>query len=225
MPFNSRGDAKSSRDWPPARFGILRASRWPDDAPERPLVNDPRIEFEALAAPHMPALYRMARRLARQPEDAADVLQEALLRAFRTFRNFQRGTNAKAWLLTVLYSVFVNHYRRSRRDPEFIDPVDLEARFAALVDPPDEPATLTAVREAMAPEVEAALGALPVAFRTAVLLVDVEELTYEEAAATVGCPVGTLRSRLFRGRQALVVALAEYARRLGYPAADRQEGP
>lgn len=190
----------------------------------RPPVNDARIAFEAIAVPHMAAVHRTARRLAGRPEDAADLLQETYLRAFRTFTNFERGTNAKAWLLTILYSVFVNRYRRARMEPELTDPADLDARFAARVAPPADESSLAALRSAMAPEVEAALRELPDAFRMAVLLVDVEELTYEEAAAIVGCPVGTVRSRLFRGRKALVLALGEYARGRGYAAENRQTG-
>lgn len=178
---------------------------------------DVRLEFEQLALPHMAALHRTARRLARRPEDAADLLQETFLRAFRTFGNFRRGTNAKAWLFTILYSVFVNRYHRSRLEPEATDPADLDTRFAAIVDPPADE-VIDALRGAWAPDVDVALAALPESFRTAVLLVDVGELSYEEAAAAASCPVGTLRSRLFRGRKALVVALADYARRRGYGA-------
>lgn len=179
-------------------------------------AQDARAEFESIAVPHMAAVHRSARRLARRPEDAADLLQETYLRAFRTFANFRRGTNAKAWLFTILYSVFVNRYHRSKHEPEPTDPSDLDQRFAAVVNAPLVTETLAALRSTLATEVEAALHQLPESFRAAVLMVDVEELTYEEAAAAAGCPVGTLRSRLFRGRKALVVALAEYARRQGY---------
>lgn len=179
---------------------------------------DVRDEFEAIAVPHLAALHRTARRLARHEADAADLLQETFLRAFRTFGNFRRGTNAKAWLFTILYSVFVNRYHRSRLEPESADPSDLDARFAAVVEPAVGALTIEALRSAMAPEVDAALRSLAEPFRAAVLLVDVEELSYEEAAAAAGCPVGTLRSRLFRGRKALVVALADYARRQGFAA-------
>jgi RNA polymerase sigma-70 factor (ECF subfamily) len=176
---------------------------------------DTRLAFEQAALPHMAALHRTARRLARQPEDAADLLQETFLRAFRTFGNFRPGSNARAWLFTILHSVFVNRYHRAQLEPEAVDPGDLDARFAAVVSPPHD-AVVEAMRNAMPPEVDAALRTLPEAFREVVLLVDVEELTYEEAALAVGCPVGTLRSRLFRGRKALVVALADYARRQGF---------
>lgn len=184
--------------------------------------DDERAAFEAIAVPHMAAVYRTARRLVRGADDAADLLQETYLRAFRTFANFERGTNAKAWLLTILYSVFVNRYHRGRLEPELTDPADLDARFAAAVPPTADAEYLTGLRGVMAPEIEAALRALPDAFRTAVLLVDVEELSYEEAAAILGWPVGTLRSRLFRGRKALVVSLGEYARRHGYTTGNRQ---
>ncbi len=121
----------------------------------------------------------------------------------------------RAWLFTILHSVFVNRYHRTQLEPDAVDPVDLDARFAAVVTLPHD-AVVEAMRNAMPPEIDAALRTLAEAFREAVLLVDVEELTYEEAAEAVGCPVGTLRSRLFRGRKALVVELADYARRQGF---------
>lgn len=192
--------------------------------PRQPAA-DIRAEFEALAIPHMAALHRTARRLTNRAEDAADLLQETFLRAFRTFANFQRGTNAKAWLFTILYSVFVNRYHRSRLEPVLMDPADLDAYFAAAVDPPADARAIALLRNTMPPQIEDALATLPEAFRTVVLLVDVEELTYEEAAAALGCPVGTIRSRLFRGRTALVVALTNYARGQGYDVEGRQSKP
>ncbi len=180
---------------------------------------DLRLEFEQTALPHMAALHRTARRLARQQEDAADLLQETFLRAFRTFGNFRPGTNARAWLFTILHSVFVNRYHRAQLEPEAVDPVDLDARFAGVATPPVDD-VVAILRRALPPEIDAALRALPEAFREAVLLVDVEELTYEEAAEAMGCPVGTLQSRLFRGRKVLAVELAGYARRQGFAASE-----
>src|SRR5687768_11794736 len=172
-----------------------------------------RIRFEATALPFMGALYATALRLSRRPEDASDLVQETYLRAYRTFDNFAAGTNCKAWLLTILYSVFVNRYRKAQREPRSVSIDELEKGYHAW---------LTADGAANSPlafdgrvtdgQVEDALRQLPESFRSAVILVDIEELSYEEAAAALGCPVGTLRSRLFRARKLLSSALRGYAR-------------
>jgi RNA polymerase sigma-70 factor (ECF subfamily) len=182
-----------------------------------------RARFEAIALPLMTALYNVALRLVRHPEDAADVVQDTYFRAYRTFENFRPGTNARAWLFTILYSVVINRQKKAQREAQDVRVDEMEDRFAQFVDAPgatrmpdaagSDPAHIDHME---APEVEAALRTLPDAFRTAVLLVDVHEFSYEEAAAIVGCPVGTLRSRLFRGRRMLFGALQDYARRTGY---------
>lgn len=138
-------------------------------------------------------------------DDAADLVQETMLRAYRTFERFTPGTNCRAWLFTILYSVFLNH--RARRAPLLLSPERIDA-FAANT---AEPTT-----GEWSPEVERALAGLPEAFRAVVVLVDVEGLSYEEASAAIGCPVGTVRSRLFRGRTLLAAALDDFARKEGY---------
>jgi RNA polymerase sigma-70 factor (ECF subfamily) len=172
---------------------------------------DRRARFEQVALPHTRALYGMAHRLARRPEDASDLVQETFLRAYRTFDGFAPGTNAKAWLFAILHSVFVNRYRRERRTPPEVPLHEFEERLSnaesSLGGSPFEDGGPPAG------EVDRALGELPEAFRSALLLVDVEELSYGEAAAALGCPVGTLRSRLFRGRRLLYGLLHEYAQR------------
>jgi RNA polymerase sigma-70 factor, ECF subfamily len=188
-------------------------------APHDSGPGDRRAQFEAEALPLMPAVYRFALRLTRKPEDARDIVQDAYLRAFRTFDNYRPGTNARAWMFRIVYSVFVNRWHKDRRESS-ISIEELEERFPRVI-AAEDPA---AVRERLSarsgewahPEVDEALGRLPEAFRSALLLVDVEELSYEEAAAALGCPVGTLRSRLFRARKALYVALREFATRAGY---------
>jgi RNA polymerase sigma-70 factor (ECF subfamily) len=177
-----------------------------------------RDRFEALLRPLLPQLFRFALRLSRNHDTASDLVQETSLRAYRTFSNFTPGTNARAWLFTILYSVFVNAYRKAEREP-VVSVGELEERFERQLEVPDWKAYREIIdnpRLAWGPtEVEAALGKLPDAFRTAVMLVDVDELTYEEAAEVMGCPVGTLRSRLFRGRRVLASLLQDYARSRG----------
>jgi RNA polymerase sigma-70 factor, ECF subfamily len=185
---------------------------------------DKRARFEATAMPFMRTVYNTALRLSHRPEDASDLAQETFLRAYRTFDGFTAGTNCKAWLFTILYSVFINRYRKEQRSPPAISIEALEKRYhvhlktAAGLDP------LVGEGSWADPHVEDALRQLPEAFRSAVLLVDVEELSYEEAAAALGCPLGTLRSRLFRARRLLFGALQDYARETGHlrgPAKDQ----
>jgi RNA polymerase sigma-70 factor (ECF subfamily) len=184
------------------------------------LGRDSRARFEALALPQTRPLYNTALRLTRRPQDAADLVQETFLRAYRTFTNFTPGTNAKAWLFTIMYSIFVNAYRKKEREPDLESIEDLEERFERSLPIQDLNAHLQILRNPnldwKGSEVQRELERLPESFRAAVLLVDVEELSYEEAAAALDCPVGTLRSRLFRGRRILAVGLQEYARRMGY---------
>lgn len=179
-----------------------------------------RARFEETALPHLRRVYNVALRLARRPEDASDLAQETYLRAYRTFHNFRTGTDCKAWLLTILYSVFINRYWKRKREGE---PVPVEAldesyyRLLAAGARDHEGSALRAANlDRPGAEVVRALSELPESFRAAVVLVDMEDLSYEEAAAALQCPVGTLRSRLFRARKLLFVALRGYAREAGY---------
>lgn len=181
-----------------------------------------RAAFEAEALPHLDRLHRAARRLMRDPQDAADLVQETYLRAYRTFSGFTPGTNSRAWLFTILYSMFINVYHRRKRAPAMASLAGLEQRFESALAAPDWETPLTALDQRGAwgtgSEVDAALAALPVEFRATIVLVDLEEMSYEEAAAAMACPIGTVRSRLARGRKLLAAQLREYAARLGYPA-------
>lgn len=170
-----------------------------------------RGRFESEAMPHLRAVYGFALRLSRREEEARELTQDTFLRACNRFADFTPGTNCKAWLFSITYSIFVNLYRKSRRDPELvsIDESDWSgnAGIPATSGKPGYPAPARAATEAA---VESALATLPEAFRSAIVLVDVEELTYEEAAGALGCPLGTLRSRLFRARKLLAAALRQY---------------
>lgn len=179
-----------------------------------------REAFEREALPHLRKVWAAAVRFCRDPVEAEDLVQETYLRAYRSFDSYELGTNCRAWLLTILYSVFVNRCRKSRREPEAEDPRTLETLAERELAHEDWERPLldaaTAGRWGTGETVEAALAELGGDFREAVLLVDLEELTYEEAASVVGCPVGTIRSRLFRARRQLARALGEYARESGY---------
>ena len=179
--------------------------------------NDERARFEAVAMPLMRPLYAFALRLVGRDADAADLLQETLLRAFRTFGNFRPGTNARAWLFKIMRSIYFNTVRRRRRRPLTLSMEDAHG------DGPMEIADWSGVAAILnnpaidweGSEVERELAALPESFREAVLLVDVGELSYEEAADVAECPVGTIRSRLARARRRLAVRLRDVARSRG----------
>jgi RNA polymerase sigma-70 factor (ECF subfamily) len=176
--------------------------------------------FEAAALPFMDALYNQALRLTRNSEDASDIVQETYLRAYRTFANFKEGTNCKAWLFAILYSIFVNKYRKRQREADTVSIEELEQTFHRTLADGDWEKKFVALtrseREWQEPELNDALSKLPEDFRSAVLLVDVQGFTYEEAAAALKCPVGTVRSRLFRARRMLFLELKDYAQRMGF---------
>jgi RNA polymerase sigma-70 factor (ECF subfamily) len=177
-----------------------------------------RESFEREVIPHLDSIYSMALRLARNPEDANDLLQETVLRAFRFFHQFEPGTNSRAWVLTILFNNFRNGYRKSGREQvsqteaEFAE--RLEAQSLASDQTRSDPEAL-AFADVMAPEVSAALDALPEEFRAALLLVDVQELSYQEVSGVLTVPVGTVKSRVSRGRTLLREALLNFARTRG----------
>ncbi len=179
-----------------------------------------RARFEEAALPHLRRVYNVALRLAQRPEDASDLAQETYLRAYRTFDSFRAGTDCKAWLLTILYSVFINRYWKRKREGRQVPLEALEEQYDRVLASDARDAESSVLRaahlERPGSEVLSALAELPEDFRAAVLLVDIEELTYEEAATALQCPVGTLRSRLYRARKLLFVALRRYARDAGY---------
>ncbi len=179
-------------------------------------AEDKRDQFEALALPFTKSIYNTALRLTHRPEDASDLVQETCLRAYRTFSNFTPGTNCKAWLFTIMYSVFVNRYRKEQREPKSVSIEELEEKFHRSLAAAEWDSHLAPNPGEMGTEVDRALNQLPESFRLTVLLVDVEEMTYEEAAAILNCPVGTVRSRLFRARKLLFLELQQYAGEKGY---------
>lgn len=180
---------------------------------------DRRGRFEALALPLSTALFGFAVKLTRDRERAADLVQDAFLRAYRSFDSFRPGTNAKAWLFQIMYSVFVNDYHKQRRRPRVESMDELEQRYQRTLDVPDWEACRAVLEnpalERRPGELAQVVAALPEDFRDALLLVDVQELSYEEAAEVLQCPVGTLRSRLHRARKRMAIELQEYARGIG----------
>ena len=177
-----------------------------------------REAFEREVLPHLDSIYSMALRLARNPEDANDLLQDTVLRAYRFFHQFAPGTNSRAWVLTILFNNFRNGYRKrgreqvSQSEAEFTE--RLEAESLAADQTRSDPEAL-AFANVMEPEVSAALDSIPEEFRAAVLLVDMQELSYQEVSGVLEVPVGTVKSRVSRGRSLLREALLNFARGKG----------
>jgi RNA polymerase sigma-70 factor (ECF subfamily) len=175
--------------------------------------------FETEARPHFDALYSMALRLTRSSVDAEDLAQDTLVRAYRFYHRFEAGTNFKAWLLRIQMNTFVNRYRRATRERKVFDgpmavPVGegvmSRASMRGLTDPVGD-----AQRRLIAREINRAFEELSDEARGVVLLADVEELSYKEIAEVLGCPIGTVMSRLHRARKQLQGSLQKHAVELG----------
>jgi RNA polymerase sigma-70 factor (ECF subfamily) len=175
--------------------------------------------FAELAMPYMSALYAAALRMTRNPSDAEDLVQETYLRAYRGFDGFQEGTNLKAWLYRILTNTFINTYRAKKRRPEQTELDDVEdfylyRRLGGLEAADANRSTESEVLESIPDdEVKAALESIPEQFRMAVILADVEGFSYKEIADILDVPIGTVMSRIHRGRRALQKELWEYAER------------
>ncbi len=174
---------------------------------------DKRDTFERQAERVFPSIYGTALRLTRSREEAEDLAQEAIVRAYDAYDRFD-GSNFKAWLLRIVTNLYINKYRQRQRGPTMgsldeegaAEPVGIEAEV------PDR----ILFDNALGAEVEQALAAVPIDFRTAVILSDVEGLSYQEIADATDVPIGTVRSRLARGRSMMRKALEQYALREGY---------
>ncbi len=178
-----------------------------------------KAEFERVALPQRSYLYKVASYLTKKRARAEDLVQETYLRAFRFFDKFEPGANCTAWLLCILRHLFVNRYRHRKNEPELVDCKDLDEMFECTVEQEEmmesgDPENLL-LSNLMDEEVEDALNSLPADYRRAVNLVDIDELSYQEAAGVMKCPIGTLRSRVSRGRRMLESALKDYAQKQG----------
>jgi RNA polymerase sigma-70 factor (ECF subfamily) len=176
--------------------------------------------FEAAAMPFVDALYNTAYRMARNAEDAEDLVQETYLKAHRYYDKFQEGTNFKAWLFKILKNTFINNYRKKQQVPPQSDFADIEDSFESQL-------SQEATRQMKSPEeelledvldqdVQQALDTLPHDYRMAVILADLEGFSYKEIAEILDLPVGTVMSRLYRGRKLLETTMLKYAREHGY---------
>lgn len=172
-------------------------------------LRDRRLRFEQTALPYLDAIYTAALRLAHNSDDAKDLLQETVLRAYRGFHQFKPGTNCRAWLLTILYNTFRTAYRRGDRERPAISSEEFEQKVEtrSFVEPSlsDDPERIIGDRM-NGRLIEQALESIPKEFREALLLVDLHEMNYQEVAEALSVPVGTVKSRVSRGR-----ALMRYA--------------
>ncbi len=182
-------------------------------------VDPAREEFEREALKHLDALYGAALRLTRSASDAEDLVQDSFVKAYRFYDRFEPGTNMKAWLFRILTNTFINKYRRSTRERRVLEGREAEpvgegvmsrAAMRTLTDPVSE-----AHRRIITAEIQEALDSLPEDYRVMILLADVEELSYKEIATIVGCPIGTVMSRLHRARKRMQRRLLDQAVQLG----------
>lgn len=180
-------------------------------------VGKARTRFEEEAMVHMDAIYGSALYLTRNERDAEDLTQETFLKAFRHFDKYEQGTNCRAWLFRIMTNTFLNKTRRPVREMSFLEEVDTHDRdtgasehSAHLLDP--EAGFLSRM---FGDQVKQALESLPPDFRTAVVLADLQDFSYKEIADIMDCPVGTVMSRIFRGRRLLQKQLFDYAQQQG----------
>jgi RNA polymerase sigma-70 factor (ECF subfamily) len=207
-----RADASARLDWV-----VMDDQPEPDEVLAHP--DTARDQFEAQALPFMDQLYGAAMRMTRNPADAADLVQETFVKAFSSWATFQQGTNLKAWLYRILTNSYINTYRKKQREPYQGTIDDLEDWQLGGAESTTATSSRSAEAEAIdhmpASAVKDALQAIPEDFRLAVYLADVEGFAYQEIADIMKTPIGTVMSRLHRGRRLLRDLLADYAKERG----------
>ncbi len=198
-------------------FNINSQSKSQDDA------------FHKEAVPHIDALYGTALRLTKSESDAEDLIQETMLKAFRYFDKYENGTNCKAWLFKIMHNTFINRYRKKQKRKEYLIDEDyrpLQERAEAPEHTPFHEHYESEEQlyfKMFGDEVKEALEEVPVDFRMVVLLADLQDFAYKEIAEIMDCPIGTVMSRLYRGRRMLQSELSEYAKSQGYISENESE--
>lgn len=174
--------------------------------------------FDKEFMPHVDSMYNFGYRLTFDEDDAKDLVQDTYLKAFRFINSFQRGTNAKAWLFRILKNSFINEFRKKSKQPAKVDYSEVEQYYNS--DDAGENITtdlrVETVQHMIGDEISGALNAIPIDFRTVIILSDLEGFTYEEMSKILDIPIGTVRSRLHRARNMLKERLAGYAKEMGY---------
>ena len=209
----------------PARDADVDSSPMTDETREEPSAEELRALFADQAIPFMDQLYAAALRMTRNPADAGDLVQETFAKAFAAFRNFEQGTNLKAWLYRILTNTFINSYRKNQRNPyqgtiDELEDWQLGSAESVTQGRSTRSAEAEAIDHLPDSDVKEALQSIPEDFRLAVYLADVEGFSYQEVADIMKTPVGTVMSRLHRGRRLLRERLADYARDRGYAATE-----
>lgn len=177
-------------------------------------------DFEAAAMPFVDSLYNTAYRMTRNSEDAQDLVQETYFKAYRYYDKFQEGTNFKAWLFKILKNSFINNYRKNQNRPLQTDFAEIEDAFESRVS--DEVTSKIKspeeqfLEDVLDEDVQRAMDALPDDYRMAIVLADLEGFSYKEISEILEVPLGTVMSRLYRGRKLLEKAMLQYAREHGY---------
>jgi RNA polymerase sigma-70 factor (ECF subfamily) len=178
------------------------------------IKRDVRAEFEALALGHLDSLFACGLRMTRDPRDSEDLVQDTMLAAYRFFDKFEPGTNIKAWLFKILTNTFINKYRKRVREREVRDLVEKDETPSLMSEDVAEKSRdpeMAILGALVSDDVKRALDGVPYDYRLAVVLCDLEEFSYKEIADIMDCPVGTVMSRLHRGRRLLQKSLREYA--------------
>ncbi|MBI1884425.1 MAG: sigma-70 family RNA polymerase sigma factor [Chlamydiae bacterium] len=174
-------------------------------------------EFETLIQEHFNPLYHTALRMTRNEADAKDLVQEAILKAFRNYDKFEKGTNFKAWIFKIMTHTYINQYRKKSKEPPLTDFSTVEPIYEEIVK--EQPSfsldQIELLRDQVEDEVSVALDHLPPEYRLVFLLATVEDFSYQEISEVVGCPIGTVMSRLFRARKFLKEELFSYAKERG----------
>ncbi|MFT6053617.1 MAG: RNA polymerase sigma-70 factor (ECF subfamily) [Roseivirga sp.] len=174
--------------------------------------------FDQEFMPHVNSMYNFAYRLTFDEDDAKDLVQDTYLKAFRFINSFEQGTNAKAWLFRILKNSFINDFRKKSKQPAKVDYNEVESYYNS--DDIDVSITtdlrVETVQHMIGDEITRALNAIPVDFRTVIILSDLEGFTYEEMSKILDIPIGTVRSRLHRARNMLKDKLSAYAKEMGY---------
>ena len=187
--------------------------------------NRTKQEFEELALQHLDPLFSAALRLTKNERDAEDLVQDTCMRAYRFFDKFERGTNMKAWLFKILTNTFINRYRRKVKERSVVEGAERETVHEQFISRDATDFAANPERyffdRLLSDDVLRSIDALPIDFRLVVILADLQEFSYKEIAEILECPVGTVMSRLFRGRKLLQKTLREYAEGAGvlHPAA------
>ena len=220
MRYTDYDETTLDRPRPPSEALEPQESDRPSPEFEALVLDRPSPEFEALVLDHMNMMHGVALRLTRNQADAEDLVQNTVIKALRFHHRFQQGTYIKAWLLTILRNTFINEYRWRSRRPSTVELTGTEpaaARYSPdpIVRGEENPANSVDPMELLNDDVKQAVDSLPCEFRMAVVMADIEDTSYKDIAREMGCPVGTVMSRLHRGRKLLRKRLEGYARTHG----------